>query len=87
MTTPAKATTLAFHGWPETHNHLVIGLLHRGAKSVPHAILVVERSDGSFWALDNLTNSVIAAEKMAMQPLYGVDNEGVWLFTRPTRRS
>lgn len=83
----AKATTLAFHGWPETHNHLVVGLLQRGAKSEPHAVLVAERSDGSFWVLDNLSNEVVPAERMTMQPLYGVDSEGVWLFTRPTRRS
>jgi predicted transglutaminase-like cysteine proteinase len=81
----AKSTTLAFRGWPETHNHLVIGMLHRGGKSEPHAVLVVERSDGRFWVLDNLSNTVVPAERMAMQPLYGVDNEGVWLFTRPTR--
>ena len=83
----AKATTLAFHGWPETHKHLVIGMLRRGPKPEAHAVLVVERSDGSFWALDNLTDRVVPAERMSMQPLYGVDAEGVWLFTRPTPRS
>lgn len=78
----AKATTLAFHGWPENRNHLVIGLLHRGAKSEAHAILVAEKSDGTFWAMDNLSPDVIPAEDMNMQPLYGVDSEGVWLFSR-----
>lgn len=82
----AKATTLAFHGWPETHNHLVIGMLHRGSRSIPHAVLVAEKSDGSFWVLDNLVKDVISAERMDMTPLYGVDLEGVWIFPRPTRR-
>ncbi|MBO6783824.1 MAG: transglutaminase-like cysteine peptidase [Alphaproteobacteria bacterium] len=81
----AKATSLAFHGWPETHLHLVIGILHRGPKSEAHAVLVVERDDGTFWSLDNLSDRIVLAEQMSMQPLYGVDAEGVWLFTRPTR--
>lgn len=78
----AKATTLAFHGWPDNRSHLVIGLLKRGGKSEAHAILVAEQSDGSFWAMDNLSPDVIPAEDMDMQPLYGVDSEGVWLFAR-----
>ena len=79
----AKATTLTFHGLPETHYHLVIGNIHRGAVPEAHAILVVERDDGTFWALDNLTERVLPAEHMDMTPLYGVDSQGVWLFTRP----
>ncbi|MDA0787249.1 MAG: transglutaminase-like cysteine peptidase [Proteobacteria bacterium] len=78
----AKATTLAFHGWPENRNHLVVGMLHHGGKSVAHAVLVAERSDGSFWVLDNLAHGVIPAAQMHMTPLYGVDSEGVWLFAR-----
>lgn len=78
----AKSTTLAFHGWPETHNHLVVGMLYRGSRSDPHAVLVVERSKGGFWVLDNLTDTIVPVEKMSMQPLYGVDSEGVWLFRR-----
>ena len=78
----AKATTLAFHGWPEKRSHLVIGMLQRDGKPRAHAILVAERSDGSFWVLDNLSDNVIPAEEMDLQPLYGVDSEGVWLFER-----
>jgi hypothetical protein len=48
----------------------------------PEADLLAKRSDGSFWALDNLSDNVIPAEEMDLQPLYGVDSEGVWLFER-----
>ena len=82
----AKATTLSFHSWPETRYHLVIGNIHRGGKSEAHAILVVERDDGTYWALDNLHEQVVPAEDMHMTPLYGVDSQGVLLFTRPLKR-
>lgn len=78
----AKATTLAWHGWPEKRSHLVVRMLRRAAKPEAHAVLVAERSDGTFWVLDDLSQDVIPAEKMDMQPFYGVEGEGVWLFSR-----
>lgn len=82
----AKATSLRFHGWPESHYHLVIGNLQGGIEPIAHAVLVVERDDGTYWALDNLNDRVVPAEDMNMTPIYGVSVKGVWLFTRPMDR-
>jgi len=84
-----KAATLHSLGWSLDKSYLLVGLLDRPRfGSTGHAVLVAVLGDkqDSHIVLDNRSNRVVSLQRLQdFEPAYGLDRQGVIMFTKPRR--